>query len=551
MVTHRHRYAYRLWAGIKGGCYLLPAFLLVMLVYLWLVTYGTWQVFEPESFGQFQDAQAKSLLKGRLDVPRDAIANEVFIVNGKYYGYFGITPALLRLPLMLLFPGVEEGAWSRSSMAAACLLTLVASCLLLNAVRSLAGRRADGFSEKTARLAFVILVGLGSTNIFLACRAFVYHESLMWGAALGLLFYYLIIRYCISPNTLTLFAASAVSLLCVLARSTIGMGTLVTSALLALALAFSNKTLWPTVPAQNTPAEPSPGGQAVTRVRTKWDAAVLGVGILCALSLYMLINYLKFGTTLDGVPIRYHIAFLENPRILKQIDNKCFHLENLPFNIYSYLIRPGFSTSSTFPWLRPSERHVWPSVTKVLGCEPMISLPVCMPVFCILSIAGLYSTTVGRFTGTRLVLIPVLGALAAGFPMLCATGVTQRYLHDLFPFLVLASTFGLSSILSLPAARHRLGAGLVLFPLLCASIYINFAFSLYYQRVFIWGVAEARRAEFREWGKQIQALLQSGSRAEAILRGCAIVCLILFACLAFVLSRRFLKKVTDGRHPAA
>jgi hypothetical protein len=48
----------------------------------------------PEFFPQagflesFYDAQAQSLLHGRIDVPPEAIATEAFMRNGKAYGYF-------------------------------------------------------------------------------------------------------------------------------------------------------------------------------------------------------------------------------------------------------------------------------------------------------------------------------------------------------------------------------------------------------------------------------------------------------------------------------
>ena len=44
---------------------------------------------------------SRSILHGHIDVPRIAIDPEGILIDGKYYGYFGPTPALLRLPVML------------------------------------------------------------------------------------------------------------------------------------------------------------------------------------------------------------------------------------------------------------------------------------------------------------------------------------------------------------------------------------------------------------------------------------------------------------------
>jgi hypothetical protein len=54
-------------------------------------------------------AKAAPLL-GRIDVPPEAIATEASMRNGKAYRYSGPTPALMRLPLELLLPGMY-GRW--------------------------------------------------------------------------------------------------------------------------------------------------------------------------------------------------------------------------------------------------------------------------------------------------------------------------------------------------------------------------------------------------------------------------------------------------------
>ena len=77
---------------------------------------------------EFYDAQAQSLLEGRIDVPPDAIGPEAFVHDGKSYGYFGPTPALARLPLEVFMPAMY-GRWSRASMLAASLLAMLSVLL--------------------------------------------------------------------------------------------------------------------------------------------------------------------------------------------------------------------------------------------------------------------------------------------------------------------------------------------------------------------------------------------------------------------------------------
>src|SRR5215470_16076828 len=79
--------------------------LFCFLVLCWFVTLGDWDFFPPAGMlEEFYDAQAQSLLEGHIDVPADAIGPEAFVHGGKSYGYFGPTPALLRLPLEMLMP---------------------------------------------------------------------------------------------------------------------------------------------------------------------------------------------------------------------------------------------------------------------------------------------------------------------------------------------------------------------------------------------------------------------------------------------------------------
>src|SRR5437016_4838703 len=96
-----------------------------------VVTDGDWDLFSfrPSNLEEFFDGQAQSLLHGRIDVPLEAIKHERFVRNGKFYGYFGPTPALPRIPLNLLMPGMY-GRWSRLSMLLGSLAGMAALILL-------------------------------------------------------------------------------------------------------------------------------------------------------------------------------------------------------------------------------------------------------------------------------------------------------------------------------------------------------------------------------------------------------------------------------------
>jgi hypothetical protein len=90
----------------------------------------------------------------------------------------------------------------------------------------------------------------------------------------------------------------------------------------------------------------------------------------------------------------------------------------------------------------------------------------------------------------------MLGALAGGLAVLPIDYVTERYLHDFFPLLVLAGAFGLHALLSLrrDALRRRLLVAACV--ALAFSVYANVAIAIVYQRVLVWGVPPEPRISF-------------------------------------------------------
>jgi hypothetical protein len=467
----------------------------VLIVFLWFVTHGSWRLFEAESFGLFYDAQAEGILHGRLDVPARVISGEEFRVNGKLYGYFGITPSLFRLPALLLFPQ-SEGMWSRIYMTMACLTWLATSYLLLITVGRHYFPKADLVKRRRAYGLFLVLLGLGTPTIFLGCRAFIYHEATMWANVLALLYYYLILRYLRRAKIVYLVTAVSLSILCVLARASVGLGTLCTSSLLIVGLIV--KTLSEARSATGGPGSPLAGSSFRT---ARWSVLILGGGIGAALGAYILINWLKFGTILNGTPMEYYGQWIDQPEVARLVGPTLFHRENLGLNLSAYLAHCGLATCPDFPWIRMADAPLIPLAQYHLASEPFVGLFYCMPVFCLLSIVGIGTILRGESRGIRLVLVPLLGALCGWLPILGTICVTHRYIHDLLPFLILTSAFGIHAILALTSKALRRGILMALAPLALASVYINCACALYYQSDQIWGVDESCRSRLRElWG---------------------------------------------------
>ena len=487
---------------VSEHVHVLPAYLVVTIVFGWFVTYGTWRFFERESFGTFYDAQAKSLLEGRLDVAPVAISGEAFVRDGKSYGYFGIAPALLRLPLNLLLPGME-GKWSRTFMTAACVLNLVYGYLLFGMIGRLLG-----FPLSQVRLfvrsLFILLIGLGSTNVFLAGRSFVYHEAIIWGATFALIFYYYIVRYMERPKMLTLVAACAFFFLSVFSRPSVGAGTFLVCTLLFLSLVLFHVARKTDRPLYKTIADKISGALGMTRTPIPGIHAIcLGAFLFCALSLYSGINYAKFATLVSR-PLRLSVQY--NPKRLEKLgEGKSIYFNSVRANLLNYFGR-NLRLRNSFPWISMRRDATVFQETKMDRVEPFSSIPASMPALSVLSLAGLYALLVPPSPNLKKLRLPAIGALSGGSSILLHFAISERYLHDYYPFLVLAGAVGLHWILLLRPISSKVLLLFIVLPLTILSIVTNFAFALTYQREIIFGVAAAKRVEFRVLRSKIDGL---------------------------------------------
>src|SRR5207248_9886802 len=118
---------------------------------------------------------------------------EAFIAHGRRYGYFGPTPALLRMPFVIFDLGF--GRLSRSYMCVYFVALLIGCQLLLRDVTrlttgtgSVALRGSAGIARGGAKpsgwstVVLTVSVGLGSTLFYVGSRAYIYHEAILCGA---------------------------------------------------------------------------------------------------------------------------------------------------------------------------------------------------------------------------------------------------------------------------------------------------------------------------------------------------------------------------------
>jgi hypothetical protein len=132
---------------------------------------------------QFFDIQAGSIMNGHLWVPEGSLGIEGFVVDGRTYSYFGIFPALLRIPVRLITHEFD-GRLSLISMAIAWVVFAVMTTRLYWLVRRVL-REGHPVGRLEAALAAIFLAAAtGGTSItFDAALPWVYHEVYVWSIA--------------------------------------------------------------------------------------------------------------------------------------------------------------------------------------------------------------------------------------------------------------------------------------------------------------------------------------------------------------------------------
>lgn len=465
---------------------------LSVLVFSWFITDGTFRFFSPESFSSFYDYQARSLLQGRLDVPGEAIAGEAFVFRGKTYGYFGPTPALMRLPLQLF--RLEVGRTSRAMMTLDFALALVAAYGILIRVS-----RWGGTAARPGGAATVLLIGnigLGSTLLFLGGRAYVYHEAILCSAAWALVSCYFALVYeersRVSPLVFALLAGA----LAVNARPCSGLFALGFLAVLAL-------------------------GKALRRDGGVWRrhvACILGCG--AAVGSFNAISYLKFRSP-EGMPLKYNVQY--DAGRLSRMGGSPVSIHNFTFNLVGYFVAPTVELKKRFPFIFYVGRdpanyvgylngvrfmHQPPWVVESLRMdmsEPMAGIPYAMTGLLACALAG-YAVAIWSLPRLRrLIWAVTVAAIPSSAILLLAAAESERYTADFCLPLILAAAIGLVGIEAnskLAPARYVIGV------LMGWSIAANLAITMHFQGREVWGVPDFVHQRYNAIESRVDRILK-------------------------------------------
>lgn len=485
------------------------------LVFVVLLCDGHLSLLRSDPIGGFFDLQAHSLLHGHLSVPAAGLGLEAFFVHGHAYMYYGPWPALLRMPVAA-FTHRFDGRLSQLSMLVAFAVAMVFTIRLTRRIRPLVrGDAPITRIEQWATGAFVFVVGAGSVLMFLASVGWVYHEAELWGAALAIAAFDLIVACTITSARRELVLASLLTTLAFLSRGSVGAGPVA-----ALGLLFAASLWRPARTIFGLPVRTAGEGRA-------GGPADLAVAFAVPVVAYAAVNYAKF-RTLFSLPASRQILYTpisaSRRAALAANGNSLFGVKLVPTTVVQYFRPDGIRFQQLFPFVTfPPPAHVIGNA-RFDTIDASASVTATMPALTVLAIIGLVCVARARTRtlapeapGLAVLRAPVLGAAAALPVTLAIAFIAQRYLSDFVPLLVLLAVPGLHVALAW-ITRPSTGRAIKRVVIVCLatlgvfSVWANVGLAILYQRTLApTEVNDWRIADFVRFQQSIHSHVPGGA----------------------------------------
>jgi hypothetical protein len=482
---HRRRFAV---ACLVGGVLALVGFLIVLHA-------SPGGLFRRESLANFYDAQADAWLHGRWNVPAADLFIEGFRIHGKTYTYFGAWPALLRVPVLAVTGG-PYGHLTGLSMTLAFAVALVGTSTLHWRLRTIfRPDRPTTTGECVLAAATVLTVGCGTTFVFLASRAWVYHEAILWGAAWAIVAFERVVAFARRPTTGALVGAAAFGGLAFCSRASVGMGPL-----LALGLVLAGRLLRAVRTRWATRAD---GRPARALRRLDWLGGAddgrtwllpLVAALVIPIAVYAYVNWSRFGTPFSVPWTKQALTAIDarHRAVLAANGGTYFGLKFAPTTLVQFLRPDALSFDPHFPWVTfPRFRTPVFGHVRFDTLDWSTSVVASMPALVLLGAVGIAAAVrprFGRAPEAAYLRVPLLGALGGVVLTVAIAFVANRYLGDWVPLLVLAALIGLQALLRRgeePGRQRRTRVWLATVAALALfGIVVNVGLGLQFARLF-------------------------------------------------------------------
>lgn len=379
--------------------------------------------------GHFFSAQADAMLHGRLWVDPVDLPGECIRLNGHCYGYFGIPPSVVRLPLVLLV-GVQRSEMTGLFLAVAAGIATWSALDLCRRVLEREGAAVDRWSAGYMAVAAVVL-GPGS-SLLLVSDPYVYQEAILWSVAAAVLGVNLFWRWWSERRDRQFIGATIAIVVAAGSRpSAVFVGAVLAVAVVARCLRTGR----------------------ISR------HAAIGAAGLALLPILVVVGafYAKFGAPLPPDEGYQGLDYEYVQQIVKNNGGESgASIRYAPTEAVAYLRPDALRLSSDWPWFRfrfgrpigdgPMERisYLPPLARDSLNVERTVSITDVMPVPLVATIAAVVVILRRRRQRYELALLAALATM----PLVVLTTITvaSRYLGDFFPLLAVGTAFGAAAV---------------------------------------------------------------------------------------------------------
>ena len=384
--------------------------------------------FDNRAYADFFDIQAEALLSGHLALPVNSIGAEAFVVDGREQMYFGLFPAVLRLPITVATDAFSGQLTVVSSLFAWLLFVLSAWALADRAIHHLLQGR---YTTARRRLMPVWKVGiaLGTPLMMLAGPVWVFSEAILWGVASCTWVQYRLFCELEMSSARNQSVLGAALLLAVLNRPTLGLGCLLIVGAVLLVRIWRQRSAGPA------------------------EYRVAGYS-MAALGLLVVPNMIRFGRPF-GPPMELQVLSQvdeQRKKMLEYAGGDFVDPRYLPTNLLTYLRPDGITLSEQFPFFDAPHQlpHVFGgAVYDITYRTP--SLPASTPFLFGLAVLGIVLSiaSMRHQPATRWLLLASGAGLPAAATLMVWGFIAPRYLADFVATLLPLSIVGLAGIIGI------------------------------------------------------------------------------------------------------
>jgi hypothetical protein len=387
------------------------------------------------------------LLQGHFDVDPRTVGYEGFTRGGRVYAYWGIFPALLRLPLLVSsrWPQIDITLWS-------CWIAVCAAAAIKLQTLQMVGRTAPDVPAWLLHCAAIALMLSGAQICFL--RPLLYQEVCLWAGVFAALFVFASVRGGLrefaNGHDLEIMALAFGG--CLLTRVSVAIGLL--AALLAVILVILVRRRL--------------SGTSLAAVKVLPSLIIAG----CFIGMAAFVNVQRFGniaTFADYSIYNYNKLFPD--RIARTAAYGLFNITRLPFGTVYYFFPVWVIQGSDHQLLLGAMRDRLIDAAELPPGSFLLSDALLLA----LGLRGVIALLKRRLLGfsSRALVTAIAGGLAVpALLMLTAISMCFRYRMDFYPLFeflafVGVATYGAADEVPRWASRR------ILIPLLIVSIVVS------------------------------------------------------------------------------